>query len=97
MVHKVSAEVFLKNTFGGRPCQSQMHIYEGKLYECGCGMSHEFSEESIQVLRELPGMRYVFVAECGYATLIKMKGIFSVKFESEMSCSSEEMEKFMGE
>jgi len=97
MVDIVDGKTFYSNTFGGRPCQAQMYTYEGILYKCGCGMSHSFSEQTIAVIRELPGMKFVFVAECEYSTLIKIKGIFSVNFVSIMSCSKEEVDKLTQE
>jgi len=97
MVNTVDIKTFMTNALGGRPNQAQMNIYEGRVYECGCGRVHTFSENSIGVIQELEGLKFVFVAECGYSTLIQMKGIFSVDFVSIMSCSREELDKLTEE
>ena len=83
----LSFEEFFENTLGGRPNQAQMHIYNGKEYECGCGDRNLFYETDINVIRQLPGgLKFVFLNEkCGFVTCVKIKGLFSYKIESLFS------------
>ena len=86
MVETVHIDEFLKNTLGGRPCQLQLHIYEGCRFECGCGTVHTYSHFSTQVVREIPMLKLVLQQDgCKYVTLIKIRGFFKYKFESLFS------------
>jgi len=88
MVDVVNMEEFYRSTFGGRPCELDMSIYEGAKYECGCGAEHSWDPYSIPVIREIPGMKVVIDSpSCGYVTLVKIKfGFLKYKFESIISC-----------
>ena len=86
MVETVHVDEFLSRTMGGRPCQLQMHIYQGCEFECGCGETHTYSSHSTEVVREIPMLKLVLQQEgCKYVTLIKIKGIFKYRFESLLS------------
>ena len=99
MVNTVDAKTFMTNALGGRPNQAQMNIYEGMPYECGCGKTHTFSENTIGVIQELEGLKFVFVAECGYGALVlvQTKAFFSLEFVTIMSCSMESMNELTEE
>lgn len=86
MVETVHVDEFLSRTMGGRPCQLQMHIYQGCEFECGCGETHTYSSHSTEVVREIPMLKLVLQQRgCKYVTLIKIKGIFKYRFESLLS------------
>ena len=86
MVKTVNVEEFFSNTMGGRPCQLEMHIYEGCIFECGCGGAHTYSNHSTKILREIPILKLVLQQKgCKYVTLIKIKGFFKYRFESLLS------------
>ncbi|OUR80377.1 hypothetical protein A9Q83_01370 [Alphaproteobacteria bacterium 46_93_T64] len=80
-------EVFLAETFGGRPCQMDTSIYAGTPFDCACGQKHLFDHHT-QVLRELVGQRLVFgCPDSSAVTCVKMKGFFKFKgFESVLGC-----------
>jgi len=77
---------FFALTRGGRPVQSNMSVYDGKTYKCGCGKNHEFfwkegehlksisySPMATYVDRELKGMKFVFTfTTCKYHNLVKI-------------------------
>ena len=79
-------EEFFSETRGGRPPLADLSIYDGKLYDCGCGKKHEFfwkdgphlkkqsySPIATYVLRDLRGMRFVFsMTHCHYHNLVKI-------------------------
>ncbi len=73
---------FLEKTMGGRENQAIMGAYDGKPFECACGKTHSFYDASINVIRELPGMR--FVIECPEADFVTCARItiFTAKFKS---------------
>lgn len=73
----------MNETTGGWPVKADMFAYAGKTFECACGNIHDFSGMNSEVLRELPGMK--FVLRCpsrNGVTLVKIKGIFTTKIES---------------
>lgn len=79
----VSQSEFITETMGGWPVKANMAAYAGKIFECACGNFHNFSGETNEVLRELPGM--TFVLRCPSrkgVTLVKIKGLFTAKIES---------------
>ncbi len=89
MVKVVKMEEFISNTMGGRPCQLDTSIYSGLDYECGCGKTHAWNRSSMPVIREIPVLRLVIDnPKCGFATLVKIKGIFSYKLQSELSAKN---------
>ena len=59
MVETVDVNEFLSRTMGGRPCQLQMHIYQGCEFECGCGETHTYFSHSTEVVREIPMLKLV--------------------------------------
>jgi len=79
MVEVVILDKFLQETMGGFPPRAKMHICEGVLYECGCGKTHKYSENQIEVIRELEDMKFVFVCHNDYVTLVKLKGDLSLR------------------
>ena len=86
MTEIVSIDEFLSKTMGGRPCQLDLHIYQGCEFECGCGKTHTYSSHSTEVVREIPMLKLVLQQnDCKYVTLIKIKGIFKYRFESLFS------------
>ena len=86
MVETVHVDEFFQRTTGGRPCQLELHIYEGCEFECGCGETHIYSRHSTEVAREIPMLKLVLQQNgCKYITLIKIKGIFKYRFESLFS------------
>ena len=86
MVETVQVEEFVQRTMGGRPCQLDLHIYQGCEFECGCGKTHTYSSHSTEVVREIPMLKLVLQKnDCKYVTLIKIKGIFKYRFESLFS------------
>ena len=88
-----SIEEFFLETRGGRPPLAELSIYDGKLYDCGCGKKHEFfwkdgphlkkqsySPIATYVLRELRGMRFVFsMTHCHYHNLVKINFLGNFK------------------
>ena len=88
-----SIEEFFLETRGGRPPLADLSIYDGKLYDCGCGKKHEFfwkdgphlkkqsySPIATYVLRELRGMRFVFsMTHCHYHNLVKINFLGNFK------------------
>ena len=86
MVETVQVEEFVQRTMGGRPCQLDLHIYQGCEFECGCGKTHTYSSHSTEVVREIPMLKLVLQQnDCKYVTLIEIKGIFKYRFESLFS------------
>ena len=86
MVETVQVEEFVQRTMGGRPCQLDLHIYQGCEFECGCGETHTYSSHATEVVREIPMLKLVLQQnDCKYVTLIKIKGIFKYRFESLFS------------
>ncbi len=93
MVKVINSEEFIKETLGGRPCQLNVFVYKGLAFDCGCGKEHKFDPYldltgvgTMKVLRELPTLKIVILnPKCGYATLVKIKGIFSYRLESIFS------------
>tara|TARA_B100000242_G_C42935708_1_gene433964 strand:- start:351 stop:623 length:273 start_codon:yes stop_codon:yes gene_type:complete len=89
MVKVVNMDEFFSNTMGGRPCQLDTSIYSGLDYECGCGSTHRWSPSAMPVIREIPVLRIVIDnPSCGFVTLVKIKGIFSYKLQSELSAKN---------
>jgi hypothetical protein len=94
MIKVIKKEKFITETLGGRPCELQLHIYKRLPFDCGCGKEHKFDPYveplgigTMKVLRELPILKLVILnKECGYVTLVKIKGIFSYRLESIFSC-----------
>ena len=87
MVKVVKLEEFFQSTLGGRPCQLDTNIYIGSEYECGCGSIHRWNPISTPIIRELPMLNLVIDnKDCGYVTLVKIKGFFKYRFESILSC-----------
>lgn len=81
----VSQQEFMVETMGGWPLNANVSVYTGKNFECACGKVHQFSGESSEVLRELSRMRFVLrCPDRNGVTLVKVKGLFSVKIESLM-------------
>ena len=81
----VSQQEFMFETTGGWPVKANVSAYTGKSFDCACGKVHQFSGEDSEVLRELSGMRFVFrCPDRNCLTLVKIKGLFSVKIESVM-------------
>jgi hypothetical protein len=82
-VEQVDFQEFMIRTMGGGPVRSNMSIYEGFTYICGCGSKHLFSEEKCGVLRELRGMQFVIgcpdkdYLNCVKMTLSKIETQFS--------------------
>ncbi len=71
---------FFSRTTGGGPNQMNMAPYEGHPFECACGETHKFYEDTVSVIRELPKMRLVFVCpEDEHVTCVKVKGILRFK------------------
>ncbi len=82
---------FLIETMGGFPVRANMAAYSGKSFQCACGTTHQFSGSQDEVLREISGMRFVFrCPERKGVTLIKIKGIFSIKLESLIGAKDED-------
>lgn len=86
----VPLQEFLVQTMGGFPVHANMSAYRGKKFECACGSEHYFSGSDDEVLRELSGMRFVFrCPDRKGVTLVKVKGLFSVKIESLIGAKDE--------
>lgn len=87
----VALDEFLALTMGGFPVNANMQAYIGKTFQCACGAAHQFSGSQTEVLRELSGMRFVFrCPERKGITLIKIKGLFSIKLESLIGAEEED-------
>ena len=79
----ISQQEFMVETMGGWPVKANVSAYTGKNFDCACGKVHQFSGGNSEVLRELSGMRFVFrCPDRNGLTLVKIKGLFSVKIES---------------
>ncbi len=93
MKEVTSIQEFFSETRGGRTPQADLSIYDGKLYDCGCGKKHEFywkdgphlikqsySPISTYVLRELRGMKFVFnMTHCNYYNVVKINFLGNFK------------------
>jgi hypothetical protein len=81
-------EFFMTTWHQGWPPRMNMKLYDGDLYECVCGSSHEFHHS--RVARELPKMHVVI--ECPRdvgLVCVKIKGIFSTKLVSQFGALGE--------
>lgn len=87
-VEQVDFQEFMTRTMGGGPVRSNMSIYEGFTYSCGCGSKHLFSEEKCGVLRELRGMQ--FVIGCPDKDYLNCVKINLSKIESQFSTTQTE-------
>ena len=88
----VPLEAFVAETLlDGWSLAADVSIYGGKAYFCACGKTHNFSGSSDDVIRELRGMRFVFHCPNRDAyTLVKIKGFFSIRIESQLGAVSAE-------
>jgi len=79
-----SLKEFMSATLGGRPCQRSMSSCEGLPFQCICGKPHNFSQNKIQILRELPKSQLVLSCPEGHGMVcVHLKGIFKITgFES---------------
>ena len=58
----------------------------GKSYECGCGDSHIFNEDTIIIWRRVLGAAFVLAdRSCNFANYIEQKGFLSIKMKTILS------------
>lgn len=80
----------MRQTMGGWPPQMDVSIYAGLEYDCACGRRHCFDPLTLKVLRELPGMRLVFICpESESINCVKIRGFFRHRLESLFGVKSE--------
>jgi len=81
-MERVDYPEFMRRTDGGWPTHMAMSTHEGEPFECACGDTHDFSELTVQVLKELPKGRLVLTCpdEKG-VTCVRLKGLLKPKIE----------------
>ena len=67
--------------------------YGGLDFECGCGQSHVLSLTPYVVCAT--PVKFLTKCKKGICTLVRVKGIFSQSCESQWSCKSSLMDKYI--
>lgn len=48
-------------------------------YECGCGKIHKVNDKSLKIFAISPIVKFYFICEKNYVSLVKISGFFSQK------------------